>query len=127
MKFLSALTDRLKQSLERSQEVLSAALDTVLSAGRSVDEALLQELEELLISADLGAQLAGEFVALVREEARRGRVSWGSTGVARPPRAASWRRLSRPRGSRSCWRRPIRSARRPSTSSRSGEDGAAWR
>ncbi len=75
MNFLSALTDRLKQSLERSQEVLNAALDTVLSAGRSVDEALLQELEELLISADLGAQIAGEFVALVREEARRGRVS----------------------------------------------------
>ena len=75
MKFLSTLTDRLKQSLERSQEVLNAALDTVLSASRSVDEALLQELEELLISADLGAQIAAEFVALVREEARRGRVS----------------------------------------------------
>lgn len=74
MKFLSALADRLKQSLERSQEVLNAALDTVLSAGRSVDEPLLQELEELLISADLGAQLASEFVTLVRDEARRGRV-----------------------------------------------------
>lgn len=74
MSLLSGLTDRLKQSLERSRNLLSDGLNAVLSLGRPVDERLLEELEELLVSADLGAQIAGEFVGLVREETHRGRV-----------------------------------------------------
>ena len=75
MKFLSALTDRLRQSLERSRNFLSDGLSAVLSLGHPLDEGLLEALEELLISADLGADIAREFVGLVREEARHGRVS----------------------------------------------------
>ncbi|MBI2553882.1 MAG: signal recognition particle-docking protein FtsY [Candidatus Rokubacteria bacterium] len=75
MKFLPALTDCLRQSLERSRNFLSDGLNAVWSLGGVVDEALLEELEELLISADLGADVAREFLELVREEARHGRVS----------------------------------------------------
>ena len=74
MKFLSALTDRLRQGLERSRTLLSGGLDSLLSLGRPLDEGLLDELEELLVSADLGADTAREFIALVRDEARQGRV-----------------------------------------------------
>ena len=49
-------------------------LDALLSVGRPVDDALLDELEELLIAADLGAAAAAEFVERVREEGRRGRA-----------------------------------------------------
>ena len=49
-------------------------LDALLSVGRPVDDALLDELEEMLIASDLGAAAAAEFVKGVREEARRGRA-----------------------------------------------------
>jgi fused signal recognition particle receptor len=40
-----------------------------------VDEAMLEELEETLIAADLGATTAAEFVKRVRDEVKRGRVA----------------------------------------------------
>jgi len=49
-------------------------LDAVLSVGRPVDDALLDELEETLIAADLGAASAAEFVRCVRAEAKLGRA-----------------------------------------------------
>jgi fused signal recognition particle receptor len=49
-------------------------LDALLAVGRPVDDALLEELEELLIASDLGAAAAAEFVARVRQEAARGGV-----------------------------------------------------
>lgn len=75
MKFLASFTDRLKQSLERSKDLLTGGLDTLLSLRRPVDDAFLDELEEFLISADLGPQIAREFVERVRDDVRRGRVS----------------------------------------------------
>ncbi len=50
-------------------------LDGLLSVGRPVDDALLDELEETLIASDLGTEAAGEFVRRVREEAKRGRAA----------------------------------------------------
>jgi len=47
-------------------------LGGVLVIGRPVDDALLEELEEALIAADLGAGAAAAFVERVKEEARRG-------------------------------------------------------
>jgi fused signal recognition particle receptor len=48
-------------------------LDNLLGVGRPVDDALLDELEEALVAADLGADAAVEFVNRVKEEAVRGR------------------------------------------------------
>jgi fused signal recognition particle receptor len=48
-------------------------LDNLLGVGRPVDDALLDELEEALVAADLGADAAVEFVNRVKEEAARGR------------------------------------------------------
>jgi fused signal recognition particle receptor len=69
--FLGALTDRLKQGLERSRQALNQGLDGLLSAGRAVDEVMLEELEEVLVASDLGARQAAEFVSRVRAEAKR--------------------------------------------------------
>jgi fused signal recognition particle receptor len=70
--FLGALADRVKNGLRRTREHLDDGLDALLAVGRPVDDALLDELEELLIVADLGAQTAAEFVQRVREQAKRG-------------------------------------------------------
>jgi fused signal recognition particle receptor len=71
MGFLSGWADRLKQGLERSRQAIGQSLDGLLALGRPVDEAMLEELEELLIASDLGAADAVEIVSRVRTEARR--------------------------------------------------------
>ncbi len=75
MRYLAALADRVRQSLDRSRNALSGGLNALLSLGRPLDEALFQDLEELLISADLGAVTAREFLERLREDVRRGRLS----------------------------------------------------
>ncbi|MDP2701807.1 MAG: signal recognition particle-docking protein FtsY [Candidatus Rokubacteria bacterium] len=65
------MADRLKQGLERSRQALNQGLDGLLSAGRVVDEGMLEELEEVLVASDLGVREAAEFVSRVRAEAKR--------------------------------------------------------
>lgn len=72
MKFFSAIADRFRDGLRRTQEALSAGLDRILIAARPVDASLLEELEALLLAADLGAQTAAELVRHIKEEAARG-------------------------------------------------------
>jgi fused signal recognition particle receptor len=73
--FFGSLADRFKDGLRRSRQLFDEGLDTLLSVGRTVDEALLEELEEMLLTADLGAATAAEFVERVRAETKRGRVT----------------------------------------------------
>jgi fused signal recognition particle receptor len=71
MGFFTGWADRLKQGLERSRQAIGQGLDGLLALGRPVDEAMLEELEELLIASDLGAADAVDMVERVRAEARR--------------------------------------------------------
>jgi len=80
--FLSGLGERLREGLKRSQEYLAGGLGAVLESDRPVDEALLEELEELLIAADLGAALAADFTNRAREEVMFGTVT--RAGQLRP-------------------------------------------
>jgi fused signal recognition particle receptor len=50
----------------------------VLDTDRPIDDALLEELEELLIAADLGAPLAADFTNRAREELMFGTVTRAS-------------------------------------------------
>ena len=71
MGFFTGWADRLKQGLERSRQAIGQGLDGLLALGRPVDEAMLEELEELLVASDLGAADAVDMVERVRAEARR--------------------------------------------------------
>ena len=82
MKFLSGLSERLREGLRRSQEYLAGGLGTMLETDRPIDDALLEELEELLIAADLGAALAADFTNRAREEVMFGTVA--RAGQLRP-------------------------------------------
>ena len=75
MSFFGSLADRFKDGLRRSRQLFDDGLDGLLSIGRPVDEQLLEELEEMLLTADLGAETAAEFVDRVRTEATRGRAT----------------------------------------------------
>ena len=74
MSFLKSLTNRVREGLRRTRDLLDDGLDTVLAVGRPVDETLLEELEEALIAADLGATAAAAFVARVRADIKLGKV-----------------------------------------------------
>jgi fused signal recognition particle receptor len=56
---------RLKEGLTRSTQKISAGLGAVLTRKR-LDDAALEELEELLISADLGPAVAAKIIASFR-------------------------------------------------------------
>jgi fused signal recognition particle receptor len=70
-----SLGERVRQGLRRTRELMDEGLGAILSIARPVDEAMLEELEETLIAADLGVAAAGEFVKRVRDEVKRGRVT----------------------------------------------------
>ena len=82
MRFFSGLGEKLREGLRRSQEYLSSGLGAVLEADRPIDDALWEELEELLIAADLGAGMAADFVNRGREEVMYGTVT--RAGQLRP-------------------------------------------
>jgi fused signal recognition particle receptor len=68
------LFDRLKARLFRTREALSDGIAGLFRGGRALDEALLQELEELLYAADLGP-LASEIAAELGRLHRRGAIA----------------------------------------------------
>ncbi|HLC40982.1 MAG TPA: signal recognition particle-docking protein FtsY [Methylomirabilota bacterium] len=74
MRLFSALTDRLREGLQKSRESFRSGLDRLFT-GREVDEALFEELTELMIGADMGVSVAEAFTSTLREEVRRARVS----------------------------------------------------
>ncbi len=75
MSLFDSLGERVRQGLRRTRELMDEGLGAILSIARPVDEAMLEELEETLIAADLGAATAGAFVKRVRDEVKRGRVA----------------------------------------------------
>lgn len=75
MGLFSGFKERLRDGLKRSQEYLSNGLSSVLEPDRPIDDALYEELEEVLIAADLGAALAADFTNRAREEVVFGTVT----------------------------------------------------
>jgi fused signal recognition particle receptor len=73
--FLSGLKQRLTDGLRRSQEFLSAELKTVFEPDRPIDDTLFEDLEEILIAADIGAALAADFKHRAKEEQMFGTVT----------------------------------------------------
>jgi fused signal recognition particle receptor len=75
MGLFSGFKERLRDGLKRSQEYLSNGLSSVLEPDRPIDDALYEELEEVLIAADLGAPIAADFTNRAREEVMFGTVT----------------------------------------------------
>src|SRR2546429_4117640 len=75
MSLFSGLKERLRDGLKRSQEYLSTGLATVLEPDRPIDDTLYDELEELVIAADLGAAIAADFTNRAGEEVMFGTVT----------------------------------------------------
>ena len=65
---------RLKSGLTKTRSALFAPVDNLLKAFTKVDEDLLEELEEILISADVGFAATEEIMDDLRERIKDGRL-----------------------------------------------------
>lgn len=62
---------RLRDRLQRTREALSGGLDRVFKGRKVVDAALLEDLEELLITADLGVETSLFLIQTLQEKLKR--------------------------------------------------------
>ena len=65
------LFGRLRARLTRTREALSSKMDKLFLGKRIIDLDLLDELEELLISADMGVETSLELIEKTRDKVRR--------------------------------------------------------
>ena len=65
---------KLKEGLAKTKNALFGRIDAMLKLFVRVDEELLEELEELLITADVGVSATEEILDRLREEIKQGRL-----------------------------------------------------
>lgn len=63
-----SLFDRLKQGLTKAKQGITDKIDDVLKSYTKVDEELLEELEEILITADVGVNTTMEIIDNLRDK-----------------------------------------------------------
>jgi fused signal recognition particle receptor len=63
--------DRMKRAVSRTRETLSASIGSVIALTREVDEASLDDLELVLLAADIGGPTTAEIIANLRARALR--------------------------------------------------------
>jgi fused signal recognition particle receptor len=90
------LFDRLKQRLAKTRSALSDGLAGLFRGGRAIDQDLLDELEELLYTSDLGP-VAGELTSDLARRHRRGELK-GEEDVRAAMRETLLRKLDQPGG-----------------------------
>jgi fused signal recognition particle receptor len=73
-----AFFEKLKNSLKKTKDAIFGQVDTLLKSFVKVDEALLDELEELLIMADTGAPTAAEIIERLRGRIRDEHINDGN-------------------------------------------------
>lgn len=66
----SGFFQRLKEGLAKTRQSLTSQLTGLLRLGRAIDESLYEELEELLIEADVGVETTMQLVERVRKVAK---------------------------------------------------------
>ena len=66
--------DKLKKGLAKTKNALFGQIEEIVKVFVKVDEELLEELEELLICADVGATASEEIIEQLREQVKDGRL-----------------------------------------------------
>ena len=69
-----AFLDKLKAGLSKTKNAIFGQINDVLKAFVKVDEDLLDELEELLITSDVGVGATDEIIERLRDEIKEGRL-----------------------------------------------------
>lgn len=69
------LFNKIKESLGKTRESINDKFETVIKTFKKVDEELFEELEEALITADLGVNTSLEIIDRLREAARNKHIT----------------------------------------------------
>jgi fused signal recognition particle receptor len=75
MGIFSKTAGYLKEHLSKTRNKISASLSSVLRLGRNIDEALLDELEETLISDDIGVETTDKLISELRQAYRNRQIA----------------------------------------------------
>ncbi len=67
--------EKLKQGLSKTSKNISSKIDSVLAAFGKIDEDLFEELEEALITADIGVDTTLKIIDQLRKDVRQGRLA----------------------------------------------------
>jgi fused signal recognition particle receptor len=67
----TGLLNRLKKGLSKTRAGFTGRLEGIFSSNRKIDEDLLEELEELLITSDMGVATSMELIELVTRKASK--------------------------------------------------------
>lgn len=70
-----AFFDKLKQSIAKTKDSFSQKIDSVLSTFHKVDEDLMDELEEALITADVGVETSMNIIDSLRDKVKENRLN----------------------------------------------------
>jgi fused signal recognition particle receptor len=62
------LFQKLKNGLAKTRQVLTTDIDKLFVGKRQIDDELLEELEELLITADIGVRMASELIQRISDK-----------------------------------------------------------
>lgn len=70
--------DRLKEGLAKTRNSIGEKMDSILSFGRGVDEELYEELEEILVTSDIGVSTSMDIISELRKRVKERKISEGS-------------------------------------------------
>lgn len=76
MAFFSNILGKLKQGLDRTRQTLVTGLKSLL-LGRTIDDALIKELETRLLQADVGVKTTTRLIDVIRADFKAGKISKG--------------------------------------------------
>jgi fused signal recognition particle receptor len=62
---------RLKKGLAKTRQILTTDIEDLFESSKGIDDEMLEELEELLITADLGVKTAMDLVAKITKKAHK--------------------------------------------------------
>ncbi|MFA5904208.1 MAG: signal recognition particle-docking protein FtsY [Desulfobacula sp.] len=62
---------RLKSGLSKTRQILTTDINKLFVSNKTIDDALFEELEELLITSDLGMEVTMEMMGRIRKKAKK--------------------------------------------------------
>ncbi|MCX7950878.1 MAG: signal recognition particle-docking protein FtsY [Clostridiales bacterium] len=66
--------EKLKQGLTKTRDVISDKVDTLLSFTKTIDEELYEELEEILITSDVGVTTSTKIIEILRKRVKERKI-----------------------------------------------------
>lgn len=63
--------NKIKSGLEKTRKSLVSRFESVLGVGRKIDESLIQDIEDILITSDMGVQTTDDIIEAIRSRIKK--------------------------------------------------------